>query len=307
MVRGSTTRPPGAAAAPEPRPSSRRRSSPTAAAADPPAEAACSRPRPSSSSSARSSRPASAAAQAEALHDVGVDARVGGRVRADLGLEVRPRLRAAALRPRDGPRAPGCAARASRPARRCSSRSSARYVGMKDCEGRRRGGARRARRSGLGCARLPRAARVYGWRPATSSTGARVRRVLPQPLQPPARAAARRRARDGGAHAEDVDHRLRGCSWQYGPLPQPDHAPDPALRRHGDVPALEAPQDARGAGLPPGARAQRFAVAADYIGLAVALAVGMQVSSSSATSTTPASPSPCRSRPAAAVLQPPAR
>ena len=38
---------------------------------------------------------------------------------------------------------------------------------------------------------------------------ARVRRLLPQPLQPAARAAARRRPRDGGDGAVDVGRRLR--------------------------------------------------------------------------------------------------
>src|SRR5688572_24832677 len=45
---------------------------------------------------------AAAPAEGEAADDLGVDARVGRRLRADLGLDVRGRVRRAALHPRDG-------------------------------------------------------------------------------------------------------------------------------------------------------------------------------------------------------------
>ena len=61
---------------------------------------------------------ASAGAQAEAVHHVGLDARVDRGLLAHLGLDVRAGLRAAAARARDGPRHPAAARgrRGQRPA-----------------------------------------------------------------------------------------------------------------------------------------------------------------------------------------------
>ena len=67
-----------------------------------------------------------AAAESQAADDGGHRAGVGGRLLPVLGLDLRGRLRGADLHPRDGPRDRSCAARASRPARRCSSPSWAR-------------------------------------------------------------------------------------------------------------------------------------------------------------------------------------
>ena len=60
---------------------------------------------------------------------------------------------------------------------------------------------------------------LYGLDRRRAVQGARVRRLLPQPVQPPARAAARRRPRDGGAVAVDVAGRLRAADRRGGPSP----------------------------------------------------------------------------------------
>ena len=58
--------------------------------------------------------------------------------------------------------------------------------------------------------------------------GARLRRLLPQPLQPAAGAAARRRPGDGGALALGLVRRLRRAGRAHVRLPEPDPDPDPA-------------------------------------------------------------------------------
>ena len=172
-----------------------------------------------------------------------------------LGWQLRRRLRAAALRARDGPRAPG-----QREGIATSAPMFIPFLGalimLKDRE-RDAGVEARIGLAGpivgaLGCL-VPYV--LYGGDRRPVLRRARLHRVLPQPLQPRARAAARRRARDGRPHAVDVGHRLRDPRRDDLRLPQPDHVPHPALRRHGDVAALEAPQVARGPGLPRRARA----------------------------------------------------
>ena len=67
-----------------------------------------------------------------------------------------------------------------------------------------------------------------------------VHRLLPQPLQPAAGGAARRRPGDGGDGAVDVVRRLRRDDRARDHLPEPDHPDDRAVRRLRDLPALEA-------------------------------------------------------------------
>ena len=62
---------------------------------------------------------------------------------------------------------------------------------------------------------------------------------------------ARRRPRDGGALPDDVARGLRAADRRHVRLPEPDHAPDPAVRRLRDLAPLEGAQGPRGAGVPP--------------------------------------------------------
>ena len=77
--------------------------------------------------------------------------------------------------------------------------------------------------------------------------GAGVHRLLPEPVQPAAGRAARRRPGDGGDGAVDVVRRVRGDDPAGDHLPQPDHPADRADRRLRDVQALEAAQRRRAA------------------------------------------------------------
>ena len=71
-----------------------------------------------------------------------------------------------------------------------------------------------------------------------------LRRLPHQPVQPAAGRAARRRAGDGGDGAVDVVHRLRRAGRDGVHLPEPDPADHRAVRRHGDLAALAAAQNA---------------------------------------------------------------
>ena len=100
-------------------------------------------------------------------------------------------------------------ARASRPAHRCSSHSWAAYLSSLAGRQRHGGGARRAGGAD------PRQHRGSGVRPGLARHRQRpvarvgVHRLLPQPLQPAAGRAARRRTGDGGDGAVDVVRRVR--------------------------------------------------------------------------------------------------
>ena len=105
--------------------------------------------------------------------------------------------------------------------------------------------------------------------------GARVHRLLPEPVQPGADPAARRRARHGRRFARLLGRGLRADGGGGDPLPQPDHPHHRAAGRPGDLAALQDAQVARDAGLPQGSRGTRLAVGAVYISLALLLAVGI--------------------------------
>ena len=88
-------------------------------------------------------------------------------------------------------------------------------------------------------------------------------------------APARRRTGHGRALPLDVVRGLRPAGGGHGGLPEPGDAADPAARRHGDLAPLEGAQDAGGACVPSRSRRTRLIVAGVYIGLALALALGM--------------------------------
>ena len=153
---------------------------------------------------------AAAAAEAEDPDHLGDDAGLDRRLRADLGLAVRGRLRAPAADPRDGSRDPA-------PPRGCQRLGAdvhplPRGRGRREVDGRRRGGrgAGRARGSRAGHARHLDPARDLARDRERVLAGARLRRLLHQPVQPAAGAAARRRPRDGGALALGLVRWLRG-------------------------------------------------------------------------------------------------
>ena len=80
----------------------------------------------------------------------------------------------------------------------------------------------------VGCRRLP--GHLADHRPRLLA-GARLHRLLPQPVQPAAGGAARRRARDGGDVALDVVPRVRRDRRAGVRVPQPDHPHHRAVRR----------------------------------------------------------------------------
>ena len=143
--------------------------------------------------------PAAPAAQAEAVHHVGFRAGLGRRVLADLGLEVRDRVRVAAAGARAGARVP--AASRGHPRVRADVHPVPRCAGRDEgaAQGRRRRGPGRPGRAGVRVARGARAARDLRADRRRAVPGARLHRVLPEPVQPAARAAARRRTGHGGA------------------------------------------------------------------------------------------------------------
>ncbi|CAA9516867.1 MAG: Membrane metalloprotease, partial [uncultured Solirubrobacterales bacterium] len=197
-----------------------------------------------------------AAAEDQAFHDLGVDARLHRRLRADLGLELRGRLRPAAARARDGPRLPA-------PPRGHQGLGAAVHPlpgrgggDEADAQGRGRRGARGAGRPHPRHARLPDPVGALRAHRQRALPGTRLCRLLPQPVQPAAGAPARRRTRDGRADAVDVARRLRDARGRGDLLPEPDHADHPALRRDGDLAALEGAQHRRGQALPRGAPAR---------------------------------------------------
>ena len=110
---------------------------------------------------------AAAAAEGQVPDDLGVDARLGRRLRAHLGLEVRGRLRRAAVRPRDGPRHP--AAARGRQGERAGVHPVPRRGRRRALARRQRArrGARRPRRADPRLARLPRARCRSGSPPAS--------------------------------------------------------------------------------------------------------------------------------------------
>ena len=120
-------------------------------------------------------------------------------------------------------------------------------------------------------------------------------RLLPEPLQPAAGRAARRRPRDRGDGAVDVVRRPRSRSSSLVlRLPQPDHAADRAVRGPGDLAALaRAPQGGRDdARLLPRAPARTASPSAPSTSalIVAARAWGWTSRSSSARSTTPERP-----------------
>ena len=72
--------------------------------------------------------------------------------------------------------------------------------------------------------------------------GARLHRLLPEPLQPAAGRAARRRPRDGGDGAVDVVPRLRRAGRARPAVPEPDPADHHAVRRLRALPPLAGAQ-----------------------------------------------------------------
>ena len=107
-------------------------------------------------------------------------------------------------------------------------------------------GARGARRPDPRLARDRGAAADRGGDRRRLLARARVHRLLPQPVQPAAGRAARRRPRDGGDGAVDVVRRLRRDARAAVHLAEPDPAHHRAARRLRDLPALEAAQARRG-------------------------------------------------------------
>ena len=105
--------------------------------------------------------------------------------------------------------------------------------------------------------------------------GARLRRLLHQPLQPAAGAAARRRPGDGGALALGLGRGLRRPDRADVRLLQPDPAADPGLRRASSSGTAGRPQDARGARLPRDPGAHPGAGRGGLPGARGALAVGV--------------------------------
>src|SRR5262245_34799544 len=133
------------------------------------------------------------AAEGQDPHDLWDDAPVGRRVRADLELEVRDRLRAAAPGPRDGPRDP--AAPRGDQGRRADVHPVPRGGRGDEGDAEERGGrgARGPRRAGARVDRRACGPRSLWAHRERAVQGARVRRVLPEPVQPAPGAAL-----DGG-------------------------------------------------------------------------------------------------------------
>ena len=106
---------------------------------------------------------------------------------------------------------------------------------------------------------------------------ARLHRLLPEPVQPAAGRAARRRPGDGGDGAVDVVRRLRRDGRAGDRVPQPDHPHHRRLRRLRDLQALAAaPLGQRRAAAYYRVRPRdRLLVAAVYLTLVALLVVGM--------------------------------
>ena len=185
---------------------------------------------------------APAPAQGEAADHVGLDARLRRRLHADLGLEVRGRVRRAAVRARDGALHP--AAPRGRQALGHGLHPVPRRCGRHSLAGRQRArrGARRPRRADPRLARHGRAAPDRGGDRRRLLARARVHGLLPEPVQPAPGRTARRRPRDGGDGAVDVVRRLRRDRAAGVHLAEPDRDPDRAARRLRDLPPLEAAQ-----------------------------------------------------------------
>ncbi len=148
--------------------------------------------------------------QAQALHRGRFRLRLGRGVRAHLGLAVRARLRPAPVRARAGARGRREEAGATRFRARLHPVHGSADPHEGDAAERLDGGADRARRADP---RLARRGRLLGGGCRNGlgpADGARLRRLLPQPLQPHPRAAARRRARDRRGSPRFLGAR-RGC------------------------------------------------------------------------------------------------
>ncbi len=194
--------------------------------------------------------PAPAAEDQGAL-DLGDDAGLDRRLLPDLGLVVRRWASCSSCSSTRWVTCSSFAARESRRRRRCSSRSwapSSQPSRWATTRAPRRASALPGPVLGSIACLVP-LGDLAGDRQRVLA-GARVRRLLPQPLQPPPRAAARRRPRDGRALAVGLGRRLRRPRRAHLRLPEPDHDPDPPPRRDGDLQALQGPQHARGARLP---------------------------------------------------------
>ena len=166
------------------------------------------------------------------LTTAGHRARVGRRVLAVLGLDVRGRLRRAAVRARDGPRDPAA------PRGHQGERADVHPVpGRRDhLAVARRQRARRGPRRARGPGARHASARRSAWSIGEAAEQrllprARLHRLLPEPLQPAAGRAARRRPRDGRDGAVDVVRRLRRAGRARAAVPEPDPADHRVLRR----------------------------------------------------------------------------
>ena len=165
---------------------------------------------------------AAAAAEGQAPDHVGVDARVRRRLRADLGLAVRGRLRRAAFI-----HEMGHYIQLRREGVKPSGMLFIPFLGAAV-------GTRSLGGSALAEARVGLAGPVLGSLAAAALVPdrardrrrvlarARVHRLLPQPLQPAAGGAARRRPRDGRDGAVDVVRRLRRDGAARSPVAEPD-------------------------------------------------------------------------------------
>src|SRR5919107_3196397 len=115
-----------------------------------------------------------------------------------------------------------------------------------DAEERAGRGPRRARRAGAGLARGARGVGDLRAHARALFPRARVRGLLPQPVQPAADAPARRRARGRGALAGVLVSRDRGSGGPGHREPEPDPHPHRSTWRAGALAALEGAQHARG-------------------------------------------------------------
>ena len=189
---------------------------------------------------------AAAAAEGQAADDVGLDARLRRRLRADLGLEFAAgfvallfihemghyiQLRREGVKPSGMVFIPFLGAAVGTRSLGGSALAEAR-VGLAGPDPR--------------LARHGRAAADRGRDRRRLLARARVHRLLPQPLQPAAGRPARRRPGDGGDGAVDVVRRLRRDGRAVLHLAEPDPDADRPARRLRDLPALEAAQAGRG-------------------------------------------------------------
>ena len=133
--------------------------------------------------------------------------------------------------------------------------------------GDRRPDPRRARRGGgLGARRVPRLG---------SPRRAGVHRLLPQPLQPGAGLAARRRPDRGRDPPVALVRRPDPAARHHNHRPEPDHAADPLPRRARVLAPLAEPPPPRGEAYYRVTPTHRWVTGVSYIVLAALLALGM--------------------------------